>query len=155
MGRWSDLAAERKEAGGGVNNRNNSNNSPDPAPIDPIEPIVPRSLPPSIAEGLALLPKLPAPRLSLPVWPAIVADALRLVSEGWASTALRLGWSPLHLWGAHLDTPGLAVWLCGRRIILLGESSCTVADSPDRRSVFNLRDPAPGTCFLWEYGRGR
>ena len=112
------------------------------------------NLPPDIAAGLARLPSLPSPPLSLPVWPDIVADALRLVNEGWAATALGLGWSPLHLWGAHLDTPGLAVWLCGRRIVLLSETSCTVADGPDRRAVFNCRQPAPGTCFLWEYGRG-
>jgi hypothetical protein len=154
MGRWSDLAARMRAADEAENNRSNSHNSPAVAPIAPNVPIVPGVLPPSISAGLEQLRTQPAPRLSLPqVWPQIVDDAHRLASEGWAEKALSLGWSALHLWGAHLETPGLAVWLCGRRIALLGDSSCTVISSPERRSIFNLRPPAEGTCFLWEYGR--
>jgi hypothetical protein len=113
------------------------------------------ALPDDIVRGLHRLPRLPAPRLAAPeVWPRIVADALWLQSEGWADKALALGWEPMHLWGAHLHEPGLAVWLSGRRIVLLGERSCTVADSPEQRSVFNLRPIADGSVWLWEYGRG-
>jgi hypothetical protein len=155
MGRWSDLAARLREGEEVPDNRVNSVNSPRPAPIDPIEPIERGSLPSSVLAGLDRLRLQAAPRLERPeVWPEIVADALALVTDGWAGKALALGWTPLQLWGAHLDTPGLAAWLAGRRIALLHDSCCTVADGPNRWAVFNRREPAPGTVFLWEWGRG-
>lgn len=151
MGRWSDLAARLKEGSEGKNNSIESDDSP---AIAAIVPIVPRALPPFVRGGLRELQRLPAPRLSLPVWPDIVADALRLATEGWAEKALALGWQPLHLWGAHLETPGLAVWLCRRRIVLLDERTCTVLTEPGSYAVFTARAPAEGACFLWDYGRG-
>lgn len=161
MGKWRDLAVQLRESEGGRGNRVNKVNSPapapEPAPIapkDPIAPIAPTPLPRSVEDGLRLLPSMGAPRLaSSEVWPQVVADALRLQSEGWAEKALALGWKALHLWGAHIETPGLAVWLCGRRIVLLDDARCTVADEPGRFSIFTRREPAAGTVHLWEYGR--
>jgi hypothetical protein len=85
-----------------------------------------------------------------------VADALRLASEGWAQQALALGWEPLQLFGFRDDEPddcqGLAVWLVGRRALLLDEGSCMVEDGPRSYSIFNRR-PMDGAVFLWEIGR--
>lgn len=101
-----------------------------------------------------------APRITLPqVWPEIVADAARLASEGWAAQALALGWKELELFGCCGEPKGepmqagLAVWLAGRRVLLLDALSCLVEDGPNARAVFYGRSVAPGGVFLWDLGR--
>jgi hypothetical protein len=112
------------------------------------------SLPDLITGGLHRLARLPPPRLLAPaIWPRIVADALRLQSEGWAEKAFALGWEAMHLWGAHLREPGLAVWLEGRRIVAVDAESCAVLDRPGAWSLFHRRPIADEAVFLWEYGR--
>lgn len=145
MGKWVDRA---KGLGGGDN----------VVPIVPIVPIVPASLPVPIASGLRSLRAMPVPRMSNPeIWPEIVADAARIANEGWAAQALALGWSPLHLWGVStvrgglVDLEGLAVWLRGRRIVLLDAASCLVESGPRQHSIFNVR-PMGGAVLLWEIG---
>jgi hypothetical protein len=95
-----------------------------------------------------------APALEQPdVWPEIVADALHLAEDGWAEKAIALGWQPMHLWGAHLYEPGLAVWLRGRRILMIDATHCAVSDRPGAYSCFTRREPAEQAVYLWEYGQ--
>jgi hypothetical protein len=115
-------------------------------------------LPPAIAEGLDRLAAMPAPRITQPaVWGETVADALRLWLGGWAGQALALGWEPLQLFGyspgGSSDLNGLAVWLAGRRIILLDDRACIVVNGAQSRAIFTRRSAA-GAAFLWEMGRG-
>ena len=100
------------------------------------------------------------PRITRPeIWLAVVADAVRLAADGRAAQALRLGWSALELWGCspdrggNPDHDGLAVWLDGRRVLLIDGATCMVETEPDARSVFHRRSVAAGGVFLWDLGR--
>jgi hypothetical protein len=55
--------------------------------------------------------------------------------------------------GGNTDHEGLAVWLDGRRILLLDERTCIVETGPDARSIFNRRS-TEGAVFLWDLGKG-
>lgn len=111
------------------------------------------ALPEEIRRGLLYLRGSPAPRITLPkVWSEIIADALRLADGGFAAQALSLGWEPLQLFGVSEDAPGLAVWLAGRRILLLDDATCIVEAGPNSRAIFNRR-PVAGAVFLWELGK--
>jgi hypothetical protein len=117
------------------------------------------SLPIGVVAGLNKLRVMSTPRIAEPaIWPSIVADALRLAWDAWAVQALALGWQPLELWGcAHLadcnpSSDGLAVWLQGRRVLLLDDKSCIVEASPTERAVFNRR-LIHDAVFLWNLGR--
>lgn len=108
---------------------------------------------------------MPTPRLKDRTrWRPVVADADRLVTEGWAAQAFALGWHPLELFGWGLTGEdrydGLAVWLAGRRIIVLDDSSVVVRDG-DWRRIFNRQRPfAEGgdgdslAAYLWQVRRG-
>ena len=109
-----------------------------------------------LADGVERLSRMPPPRLLNPsAWPVVVADAHRLLDEGWAAKALALGWSAFDLFGAVTDKDGdpsgdgLAVWLGGRRIALLSARTCTVKDGANRRAEFTRRD-TPRRVLLWE-----
>jgi hypothetical protein len=71
---------------------------------------------------------------------------------------LALGWSPLELWGCspvrggNPDHDGLAVWIDGRRAVLLNADCCMVETAPGSHSFFNRRQ-AGGAVFLWDIGR--
>lgn len=109
------------------------------------------ALPPEIVVGLNRLRGMHVPHITRPeVWPEIVADAQRLASEGWAVSALGLGWSPLELWGWSPEQEGLAVWLAGRPLVLVDDTMAIVRVG-SLRSVFN-RCPATGAKLLWEMG---
>jgi len=109
------------------------------------------SLPASVVDGLGKLrsgwrPSSVDPKL----WRVIVADALRLSDDEWGEQALALGWSVSDLWGLNDRRQGLAIWLDGRRTVLLDERSVIVADG-DRRCQFNrCRHGMPGAKMLWE-----
>src|SRR5665213_1163529 len=155
MGKWMDLAAQLEAGAGSEDNRDNRDNSP---PNVPIVPNVPGLLPPDLSDGLESLRAMAAPRITRPeVWPEIVSDALLLARDGWAETAMALGWSPLQLWGCSPDRggnpadDGLAVWLAGRRVLLIDGASCIVESGPKARAVFSRR-PAAGAVFLWQLG---
>ncbi len=116
-------------------------------------------LPAACADGFARLQAMPPPRITRPeVWSEIVADALRLAADGWAMQALALGWTSLDLWGCspvargNPDHGGLAVWLDGRRILLLDERTCIVDAGAGARAVFTRREPAVG-MLLWDLGK--
>lgn len=158
MGKWLDLAAQFEAEAGSGDNRDVRDNS---AANVPIVPNVPQSLPSDVRAGLVTLQAMAAPRLARPeVWPGVVADAGCLASDGWAVQALSLGWTPLDLWGCspvvggNPDHEGLAVWLGGRRILLIDERTCLVDTRAGGRAMFTRRDPA-GAVLLWDLGRAK
>lgn len=120
------------------------------------------SLPDALIRGLEALTRMVPPRITKPeVWPVVVADALRLADDGWAAQALGLGWGPVDIWGCSPDVggnpdhDGLAVWLAGRRVLLLDERTCIVETGPVARSVFTRRKvPPAGAVLLWDLGKG-
>jgi len=114
------------------------------------------SLPPDLEAGLGRLRTTRTPRITNPsVWPEIVADAVRIADEGWASQAFGLGWEPLHLFGwepsADPDTwdYSLAVLLAGRPIRAVDERRFYMFDG-NVRSFFERRERPGLTKFLWE-----
>jgi hypothetical protein len=110
-------------------------------------------LPDSIAAGLERLRHQATPRISQPkVWPEIVADALRLSSEGWAQQALALGWEPIQIFGWSPERDGVAVWLAGGAPMFTA-TSCTVRIGGGAYRCMDRR-PMPGAVLLWEIGRG-
>ena len=118
------------------------------------------SLPNELQGGIGRLQSMKPPNIARPqVWFAVVADAVRLAADGFAAHALRLGWHPLELWGCSPDRggnpnhDGLAVWLDGRRVLLVDDATCIVESGPDARSVFHRRSVAAGGVFLWDLGR--
>src|SRR5689334_22340902 len=65
------------------------------------------SLPDDLADGLARLDRMAVPRgVASDAWAETLADASRLVADGWVSQALALGWSQLDLFGAVTDRLG-------------------------------------------------
>ena len=109
----------------------------------------------NLRTGLDRLQRDRQPRISNPgAWPVVVADALRLEKEGWAAQAIALGWHPLQLFGCSPavggdpDLDSLAVWLAGRRLVLI-DGRRAVAAEGDLRSVF-VRRSWEGAAFLWD-----
>jgi len=90
-------------------------------------------------------------------WAEVVADAVQLASDGWATKALALGWSPLDLFGAvtdrdsYADADGLAVWLGGRPVLAICATYASVGDGMGR-AYFN-RSTRLGTTLLWDIGK--
>ncbi len=154
MGKWLDLAASLEaDVRDKRDNRDNRDASPS---IDPIVPNVPPALSSSIAQGLARLETMAAPRLLNPdLWPGAVADAISLARNGWAAKVLALGWTELELFGCIADRhgdpagDGLAVWLAGRRLVLIDERSAIAAEGTSR-FCFNRRTVPAGAIFIWE-----
>ena len=161
MGKWSEMAARlEREA---EDNRDDRDKTPALMPRSgpnvSIVPNVPSLLAACINDGIAQLQSMPAPRITrLEVWPMIVADAKRLVDDGWAQQALALGWHELELFGvgakSSAEFEGLAVWLAGRRLILIDERSAIAADGNGRAYFSRLPDFDPSRAvYLWDYGR--
>ncbi len=148
MGKWADRAAMLE--GDGAEHTRHTRHERD-ASVSSV-PNVFAALPVAVVNGLRHLPKMAVPRITRPeVWPDIVADAVRLATEGWALQALRLGWEPADIWGASEDAPGLAVWLAGRRVLGLTDGVCTVDDGPSGLAFYNRR--AADRVMLWNLGR--
>lgn len=150
---WRDYACDNSD-----NTDKSPESGPHTAPIVPTVPIV-TGLPDAIREGLSSLASGPAPRVVNPqFWPAVVADALRLASDGWAQQALRLEWTPLDVFGAVIDphgdpaADGLAVKLNGRPIVAISARFATVRDRPGAWSYI-YRGSNDGARLLWEIGR--
>ena len=155
MGKWSDLARATIESREGGDNRDNRDNSTKIRPIVSNVPIVPHELPAAIVLGLRKLEAMPVPRINNPkVWPDVVADALLLEAQGWAATAISLGWSPLQLWGVspladpYDDEHGLAVWTTARPVVLIDEATAIVRDGT-RRHIYRRHDMT-GARLLWD-----
>jgi hypothetical protein len=118
-------------------------------------------IPSDVLAGLDRLKAAAAPRIANPErWPVAVADALRLATDGWAAQAIKLGWSPLDLFGAAADkcgdpaADGLAVRLGGRPLLALCATFATVRDGPSSRTYL-YRGNNAGARLLWDLGRGR
>lgn len=111
-------------------------------------------LPPDVSAGLERLRLLPRPRIARPdVWTTIVSDAGWLAESGWAGQAIKLGWDAAELFGISSDPDwqSLAVWLDGRRPLLIGERTAFV-DKDGWRAIFNRRRSADA-IMLWEIDR--
>lgn len=121
-------------------------------------------LSPELYASLARLAKLPPPPKLSPgsYWSEIVSDAQRIAREGWASSALSLGWMVADLYGVGArddwDFQGLAVWLAGRQIVALDDRLC-IAGVAKSRGIFERgglrhgRLPVVVPVMLWEFGR--
>jgi hypothetical protein len=113
----------------------------------------------SLASQLGRLRNMPPPRgVDRNAWRQVVADAGRLVADGWAEDALALGWTVLDLFGCEpLGSDddyrnGLAVWLAGRPLVLLDADSA-IARVDGHRFMFNRKRDRSGCVLLWELGR--
>ena len=118
----------------------------------------------AIFDRVASLSRLAPPKVqNRAAWFEVVQDAQRIVSEGWADRALDLGWTAGDLFGvgqrdSH-DFAGLAVWLEGRRIIVMDETIAVARDERGR-ATFNRRgfghgkDVRQPPVLLWQFGRG-
>ncbi len=117
-------------------------------------------LPAAVEAGLRALVKQKPPRLTdHDEWHATVADAIRLSSEGWAATALSMGWTEHDVFGigprGSNEWLSLAVWIAGRSIIAMDDYRAFTTDD----DVFYLeRWGRPNTAFvepvlLWEIGQ--
>lgn len=129
----------------------------DCAPVD--SPDVPAGL----VAGLDRLRKMPFPRGAAPeAWSTVVADAHRLVREGWVTKALAIDWSPLDLFGIgpndSWEFSGLAVWLQARRLAHV-DRYVAIATNGATRACFNRggighgKQPEVEPVFLWQFGR--
>ncbi len=114
-------------------------------------------LPAELCDGLRHLQSMRPPNITRPqVWCAVVADAVRLAADGWASQALALGWGSLDLWGCSPDAggnpdhDGLTLFLNGRRILLLDGRTCIVDAGAGARAVFTRRASTAGAVLLWD-----
>ncbi len=123
-------------------------------------------LPDDLAAALRRLETLPQPRKleRAANWRGVVADAMMIARDRWAAKAMALGWTAGDLFGIgprdDWDFQGLAVWLDGRRIVLLDDKQAVVAGDPgDYRSAFVRGGMRHGThptiepVMLWEFGR--
>jgi hypothetical protein len=111
-----------------------------------------------LAADLRRLDVMPAPRVvGRGAWRPIVDDAMRVARDGWAASALALGWSEADLFGIgpndDLEFAGLSVWLRGRTVLVVDEARALVVDG-DRRAAYNRR-PIGGLkpLMLWQFGR--
>jgi hypothetical protein len=110
-----------------------------------------------LAADLRRLDAMPVPRVvGRGAWRPIVDDALRIAGDGWAASALALGWSEADLFGIgprdDLEFAGLAVWLRGRTILVVDETRAIVADG-DRRAAYNRRNLRElRSVMLWQLG---
>ena len=160
---WRDYATANESPDAPDNSDTNDKSPTEILKQPPIVPIVTNVtvLPALVLDGLKVLAEAAAPPVCSPeLWPGVVADALRLASEGWASNALILGWSPLELFGAVIDpqgdpdADGLAVKLSGRKVLAICASFATVADANGGRTYL-YRGNSDGARLLWALGRGR
>jgi hypothetical protein len=98
-------------------------------------------LPAALAAGLERLRTLPPLRTASPMaWSRIIADAQQVADHGWAAQALQLGWVAVDLFGVSADPDwmSLAVWLAGRRLVLIDERTA-IAAVGIYRYVYNRR----------------
>lgn len=151
MGSWRDVAAAVAQR-----------QQPDANAI-PIENF---GLPNDIAASLRRLETLPPPRTleRATNWRGVVADAMTIARDRWAVKAMALGWTAGDLFGIaprdDWDFQGLAVWLEGRRIVMLdGQRVIVAGKAGDYRSSFERGGPRHGTqpiitpVMLWDFGR--
>jgi len=158
MGKWLERARQL-EAEDVCANSVISANSPPNGPNGPIGTGDVSPFPPAdIARGIAKLRTMAVPRgVDRQAWRVAVADAARIVTDGWLEQALAAGWTAIDLFGvepAGSDDDyrhGLAAWLGGRPLVLLDADSA-IARVDGHRSIFNRKRDRTGTVLLWELG---
>ena len=116
------------------------------------------ALPADVVKAIRNLPRRRPKVTSSSVWRRAVTDAGRLLDEGWAGSAISLGWSLHDLFGiGPRDSDewlSLAVWLDGQTITLMDDHQALTAEG----GVYYLeRWGRPNTTFvepifLWEFG---
>lgn len=120
-------------------------------------------LAPDLASSLRRLEQMPPPPRvnSREVWGEVVRDAMRLAREGWAATAIGMGWDATDLFATGPNDDGerdcLAIWLAGRKLSLLtGWTARTECGAMFYREEY-MRATAPRIepVWLWQFGRGR
>lgn len=118
------------------------------------------ALPAHVVDGVGRLAKVAVPRtVNAKAWALAITDAARLVDDGWALSALRLGWSELDLFGAVIDpagdpfADGLAVRLQGCDLLAISGGFATARDSKGTRHYLH-RLTSEGAKLLWDLGRG-
>lgn len=149
---WRDVAASLMAEGA----------APAPATAPAVENF---GLPDDLANALRRLERLPPPRKleRAANWRGVVVDAMTLARDRWAAKAMALGWTAGDLFGIgprdDWDFQGLAVWLDGRRIVMLDDKRAIAADaSGGSRSSFDRGGMRHGThptiepVMLWEFG---
>ncbi|WP_010162585.1 hypothetical protein [Sphingomonas sp. PAMC 26617] len=154
MAGWREVAAKALAAQAGEAGTDTS-----PAPV-----IDRYGLDADLYRNLSRLSSLPPPAKieKADNWREVVQDAQRLARDGWAASALALGWTVGDLFGVGArdswDFEGLAVWLAGRSVTLLDERLCVAGDGINR-GVFVRNGPQHGVqpsvvpVMLWEFGR--
>lgn len=118
-------------------------------------------LKPALADALRRLEALPPPAKvsSLDAWHRVVADALSLARDGWASNAIALGWTAADLYGIgprdSNEWDALATWLQGRRVAVLTEWSARTecGDTFYREAYMRPNSPRIRPVWLWDFGR--
>lgn len=123
----------------------------------------PVRVPSELELAVARLESRRPPRLVNPAsWAGVIADAKKIVADGWAAQALALGWSMTDLFGVgprdSWEFSGLAVWLDGRDVLMLG-ADMAMAQKDGRRATFKRGgmghgiQPEVAPVLLWDFGR--
>jgi hypothetical protein len=130
---WRDVAASVMAEGA----------TPAPATAPAVENF---GLPDDLANALRRLKRLPPPwKLERGAnWRGVVVDAMTIARDRWPAKAMALGWTAGELFGIgprdDWDLQGLAVWLDGRRVVMLDDKRAIVADpSGGRRAAGGVR----------------
>lgn len=155
MGSWRDVAASVRAGAVAI-----------PRNVSATEVgLISAGVPQDIAQHLAWLERSPPPPnlKTRDQWAPTVADAIDLGRRGFVRQALDLGWSATDLFGIGPrdddEFSGLAVWLAGRRLIIL-EAERAVARGSGSYSTFVRGGWGHGywsdvePVLLWQFGRG-
>lgn len=118
-------------------------------------------LTPDLASSLRLLEQMPPPPRvnSREVWGEVVRDAMCIARDGWAATAIDLGWDAADLFATGPNDDGerdcLAIWLAGRRLSLLTEWTARTTSGAMfyREEYMRATAPRAEPVWLWQFGR--
>lgn len=116
------------------------------------------ALPADIVEAIRRLPQRRPKVTSAAVWQRTVRDAGRLVTDGWAASAVALGWSLYDLFGIGPSDSdewlSLAVWLDGKTITIMDDHQAVTSEGGIYyRETWGRPDTVfVAPIFLWEFG---
>jgi len=110
------------------------------------------------AEAVARLdPAYPPCDIPPKRWLQFIDDCGRFLDDGWATTAERLGWGPLDLFGcdrtkpsARIDRAGLLWLLNGRKLLVLSADAAAIATASGGYLTFRPRISDLGGVVAWE-----
>jgi len=149
VGRWRDVAAAAQQQ--------------DVRPLPVVENF---GLPDDLAGALRRLETLAPPRQleNAHSWRSVVADAMTIARDQWAANAMALGWTAGDLFGVgprdDWEFQGLAIWLDGRRLVMLDQARAIAVNAADGRAATFIRGgtrhgshPTVSPVMLWDFGR--